>query len=71
MKMQGYDVDIVDDGKKAFDKVNERIAAFQADPHVGVYDLILMDIQVPFHDHITITTLLQSTHVVALLYLFK
>lgn len=42
--MQGYDVDIVDDGKKAWDTCVER-AADPTNPK-GCYDLIFMDIQV-------------------------
>jgi signal transduction histidine kinase/DNA-binding response OmpR family regulator len=46
LKMQGYVIDIVDNGKKAVDTVLARAVACQTDPSAGCYDLVLMDVQV-------------------------
>jgi len=53
--MQGYDVDIVDDGQKALTAVLDHVAQHQDNSTNQVYDLIFMDIQMPLMDGMTAT----------------
>jgi CheY-like chemotaxis protein len=46
LKMQGYTIELVDNGQKAADAVQARARACQANPEVGCFDLVLMDVQV-------------------------